>query len=306
MVTEDVAQCPLCTSSRMEAWRSVPATWQRDTGVYAISRCLTCGHRYLSRRVPETDAAKLYEGYTGQYWSSDPGMRLLWRLQAGYRASRLVRTCPGAASVLDVGSGMPVFARRLRVRYSIPRVESLDVLSPEMLHELREIDCEAVHHNVLLNEFAKGEARYDVVTAYHSLEHSYDPAQFLGVLNTLLEQGGNLVLGVPHFDHVGLRVFGATHTSFHAPYHLHFFNVLTLRRLLKEAGFGVDRVETEWFFSSVNSATSLLTRLGMRELSRPRLGLTLPFLLVWPLAAIAEKVCPLGGCVLITARKLRD
>jgi len=230
-------------------------------------------------------------------------MRLLWRLQAAYRASQLMRTCPGKSAVLDVGSGMPVFARRLRLRHAVPRVESLDVLGPEMLRELRELDPEAVHHNVLLKDFAAGEARYDVVTAYHSLEHSYDPKQFLRVLNAMLSPGGTLVLGVPHFDHAGLRVFGAPHTSFHVPYHLHFFSIPTLRTLLNEAGFTVRRVETEWFFSSVNSVTSLLTRLGMRELSRPRLGLTLLFLLTWPMAAIVEKVCPLGGCVLIMARK---
>lgn len=244
---------------------------------------------------------ELYEGYTEQYWSQDPGMRLLWRLQGAYRASKIIKAHPGLDSILDVGSGMPVLARRLRRRHGVACAESLDLLSPTLLQRLKAFDADAVHHNLLLEDFCEAANPYDLVTAFHCLEHSYDPSQFVKKLASLLSPRGTLILGIPHFDHPGLRIYGDTHTSFHVPYHLHFFSVDTVRGLLESAGLEIVRVETELFFSSVNSATSLLSRLGMRELSRPRPALILGFLLAWLPAAILESIFPLGGCVLIHA-----
>ena len=300
---EDVLRCPLCGSEDSRTWRSVPATWQRDQAYFPIVQCTACDHRYLRKRVKETGAGRLYEGYTEQYWSNDPGMRLLWKLQAAYRAGRLMKACAGLESVLDVGSGMPVLARRLRRRHGVAHPESLDLLSPPLLQELKRLDPDAIHHNRLLDDAGDAMGPYDAVTAFHCLEHSYAPRQFVANLASLLRADGTLVLGIPHFDHAGLRVFGDTHTSFHVPYHLHFFSIDTVRSLLEQAGFEVVRIETELFFSSVNSATSLLSRLGMREFSRPRPALILGFLLAWIPAAIVEAITPLGGCVLIQARK---
>jgi 2-polyprenyl-3-methyl-5-hydroxy-6-metoxy-1,4-benzoquinol methylase len=84
-----------------------------------------------------------------------------------------------------------------------------------------------------------GLPRFDVVTAFHVVEHLPDPRSTLAHLASLLNKaGGKLVVEVPSSDDALLTLFGCepfTHFTYWSQ-HLFLFNARTLSELVRQAG----------------------------------------------------------------------
>ncbi len=81
---------------------------------------------------------------------------------------------------------------------------------------------------------------FDIVTLWHVLEHFYDPAAVLEKVNKLLDPGGYLILEVPNFNSLKFRLTAVKNRwrgGNHPRYHLSFFTLGTLRKMLKKSGF---------------------------------------------------------------------
>jgi SAM-dependent methyltransferase len=79
---------------------------------------------------------------------------------------------------------------------------------------------------------------YDLITAFHVLEHLSDPRATLRELALRLAAGGRLVIEVPHSEDALLTLYD--HDAFQRftywSQHLFLFNADTLRRLAAQAG----------------------------------------------------------------------
>jgi 2-polyprenyl-3-methyl-5-hydroxy-6-metoxy-1,4-benzoquinol methylase len=84
--------------------------------------------------------------------------------------------------------------------------------------------------------------RYDLITAFHVVEHLTDPISILKVLATKLSKdGGRMVVEVPSSEDALLTLYDSTafqHFTYWSQ-HLFLFNAETLRRLVKQAGLRV-------------------------------------------------------------------
>jgi SAM-dependent methyltransferase len=272
--------------------------------VFDLSRCTKCGHGWLPNAPAGARLEALYATYATDYWSDDPARHLLYRLVAAERARRILRARPAAASALDVGSGVPVLAQALHER-GVDHVESLDQLPEALASEVRRHAPDVRHHSLRLDAFPTGRA-FDVVAAFHVIEHVPEPREALARLCTLVAPGGVLALGLPTYEHPGVRLFGGSHAAFHVPYHLHFFNDEGLRILLDEQGFRIRTSRKDALFSAVNVAMSLLVRLGVRGMSRRRLPVEACIAGLLPFALAAELLTDLGGCRTITCSRHED
>lgn len=84
----------------------------------------------------------------------------------------------------------------------------------------------------------KAGRRFDMVTAFHVVEHLHDPRSMLAQLAELLEPGGELVVEVPSADDALLTLFGCEpfrHFTYWSQ-HLFLFNPRTLADLVRQAG----------------------------------------------------------------------
>jgi len=86
---------------------------------------------------------------------------------------------------------------------------------------------------------------FDVVTAFHVVEHLADPRGFLRKLGDLLVSGGRLVVEVPSADDALLTLYQSNDFQRFTYWsqHLYLFNVQTLQMLVKQAGLKVVAVE---------------------------------------------------------------
>lgn len=81
--------------------------------------------------------------------------------------------------------------------------------------------------------------RYDVVVAYHVIEHLADPVHALCDWQRLLKKGGWLILGTPDFGSPCAERFGENYRLLRDPTHVSLFTLESMHRMLRDHGFAI-------------------------------------------------------------------
>ncbi len=213
----------------------------------AVSRAVSAPRRRLKR------AALAGRGYSlderpgaaslislGHCWLG----RLLGVLLAG-RLERIPRYIPDGR-LLDIGSGAGQYVAALRALGW--RAFGLEPAGapPAVLGRAEDPPLAA--------------GAFDVVTFWHSLEHTSSPARVLAQARRLLRPGGALLLEVPNYASFQARVCGRTWLHLDPPRHRFHLTPATLRAYLERAGFAEIAI---WSVpSAVGWAGSLQVRLN--------------------------------------------
>jgi SAM-dependent methyltransferase len=118
---------------------------------------------------------------------------------------------------------------------------------------------------------------FDVITAFHVIEHMIDPLGFITTLKELLVPGGRIMLTMPLADSVQADMFGARWGAFReAPRHVNIPSESGVRALLERAGFGGVVVRPDHIFYIAGSGfASLSESLSMTTSYSSRSGLSL-------------------------------
>jgi len=95
--------------------------------------------------------------------------------------------------------------------------------------------------NVLIGQ---SERRFDVVTAFDIIEHTYDPARFLREIKAILEPGGLLVVSTPDTGHALRRLMGSSWPMLQPLQHTVLFSRKGIAELLQDIGFRVAAIES--------------------------------------------------------------
>jgi SAM-dependent methyltransferase len=261
--------CPLC--------RGRAATrifGQRDLalgvpGVYAVERCHDCGLLYQNPRVR---ADRLADTYPPDYaahtrepelsrtlvrfgpavrWtlSRSPGYRHLdtrdvtaWDcLSAVLHRKRIRKAFPawvGQGRLLDVGCASGKFLRQMgAVGWTLAGIES----DAGAAARARTTGAEIFVGDPAAAPFADG--RFDLITAFHSLEHMPDPLGALTRMLRWLAPGGLAIVEVPNAAGLGAAIFGSYWSGFDLPRHLTHFTPATMRAMVERAGGAVEALE---------------------------------------------------------------
>lgn len=238
----------------------------KETFDYA--ECGTCGAWALS---PPPEPARIGGYYAGYY--TDP---ILDELRAAAAEGRIVgpgrlralgflrgadeagRPVLRGQRVLDVGSGLGAFLRFARDRGGL-EVRGVD-FSERCVRYAREIHgLEVDQGELVAQQYAAGS--FDAVTAWHYLEHVYDPVAELREMHRVMKPGGLLMLETPTND-VLARLFRSRWLYLMPPTHLVHFRPATLTGLVEAAGFEVLAVKRPYFPAEL--AASLMFALGLR------------------------------------------
>jgi SAM-dependent methyltransferase len=132
------------------------------------------------------------------------------------------------------------------------------------------------------------EGSFDACFAWMVIEHLHDPRATLDEVRRLLAEEGWLAFSVPNYGCWEPRAFGRYWFPLDPPRHLHHFHPRTLRRLLADSGFILDRITHQR--NVLNLAASLALWLRVKH-PRSKLG---PALMefanhprMWPQIALA-------------------
>ena len=87
--------------------------------------------------------------------------------------------------------------------------------------------------------------QWDLITAFHVIEHLTDPADMISQLASLLSHGGELIIEVPSANDVLLTTYNndAFQNFTYWSQHLYLFNAVNLNLLVKKAGLKLQWVK---------------------------------------------------------------
>jgi SAM-dependent methyltransferase len=106
----------------------------------------------------------------------------------------------------------------------------------------------------------------DIIVAWMVLEHLHDPVGALSRMRSWLAPGGLLVVSVPDVACINRRIFKSAAYDLELPRHLFHFTPATISRVLKHAGWKVERLR--WQRNAVTPLRSLEYFLEDREALR--------------------------------------
>jgi SAM-dependent methyltransferase len=227
---EDVQICILCGSDR-----SAPFD-QRSFREHSVTNriCLGCGLVFQSPRMTAAESAAFYaeEYRLLQEGSVDPTARNMAVQEA--RAKSLLGfsrpILPALARHLDIGCSLGILLQHFQDTYHSQAIG----VEPGEAHRLH-ARKEGLIIYAALEELEKAkEARFDLISMSHVLEHLTDPVGYLNHLReAVLAPDGWLLLEVPNLY---------AHDSFEVA-HLYAFSPHTLGEVLRRSGFEIVKFE---------------------------------------------------------------
>lgn len=254
-MTAGIPECCLCSAAGLTAGRGARGRW-------GLLECPRCGHvQSPAASWSAADSQAEQCRHFGDDFAATPdAWTVAFDRAHARRLARCLRSLAPAGKVLDVGPGRGATLEALAAAGYV--VEGLDLSEAVAESVSRRVRVRV--HVGTLETYAKRAKRpsHDIVLMRHVLEHLSDPNEALRTTAALVLPGGWLHVAVPHAA-APQAVFPGW--AGYQSYHLHYFSVGNLTRLIEAAGFRVERCTTRepfsgWFNAVANS-------LGARRVS---------------------------------------
>jgi len=239
--------CLLCGERRGKTVLFAPEGGAEGPGERpAVVRCEGCGLCYTSPRPTPQSMGRFYPADYGPHEVRPIAERSRWRSwrpRRGALRSRARGEVPwhGEGRLLDFGCGGGAFLERMHQRGW--RVTGVDASEAVVRKIEKELGLTALAGDLSAPELAA--LQFDVITMRQSLEHVHRPLETLEQAFRLLAAGGKLMVWVPNIEGLPFGWFGPAWYGLDLPRHLVHFTPSTLRRMVGEAGFQVDRIWME-------------------------------------------------------------
>jgi len=206
----------------------------RDDASLQIIECTNCGLVALSS-VQHIQASH-YED-SGMHGDALPSIESWLRdtEQDDQRRFEMLKPAMVNRKVLDFGCGAAGFLRKAQSL-------AAEVVGVELERRVLEYWGDSIALHGGLEDVGGG---YDLITAFHVVEHLPDPRAMLGELATRLKDQGRLVIEVPSSEDALLTLYesDAFQRFTYWSQHLFLFNAETLRSLATQAGLRVVSIQ---------------------------------------------------------------
>lgn len=228
--------CPVCNSTNTKLWGvgSPQREQWREEDDCSTCQCPECGHGFLD---PIPSAEVLNRCYNGLYPAYDAVHGVSSTLSAEINTARqtnsyrYVEIKPGMR-VLDVGCGGGSFL-------AVCKALGAEVMGVEpSLHGVQ--TCQEndipVFHGYLTDYLKVMDARFDLVTANHVVEHHPNPVQLLIEMRSAATPEGRVWVSAPNWGCSTSQILGDKWHSSDLPVHLQHFTMVSLHHALENAG----------------------------------------------------------------------
>jgi len=238
--------CPICSSS-ICLWR----VKRTSSANYRIDQCQQCGYAFVNPRPSLAYLMNYYSlsGHGEQHVNKSIEMVLEEEEQfpnSTIDAKRIVRTIESikpvnvSKTLLDIGCGYGFFSREaVRTGYDVTALE-LASNERQIAIELASIDPIPVS----FEDFPHDSKRFSVILMSQILEHANDVNLWISKADSLLINGGVLVIALPNFQSIFRKLLQENEPYINPPAHLNFFSRRSLTALLEKHGFTVEA--TQW------------------------------------------------------------
>jgi len=254
--TQSITRCPGCGSAQASV---------RTLGAAALRRCRSCGLMYADRVA---DASAVYvdgylQGATPFGIDVTHPVFQAYLAHAGSVRMRLVGRAVGrTGSLLDVGCGTgEVLAVARDLGWDVVGVEPVEDSAARARE--RGLDVRAT----TLEASGLPERSFDVVSAFHVVEHMVDALSFIRSISRFARPGGLVVVEVPNWSSVLRWSSGDGWMHLRPLEHVSHFSPRTLRATLARAGLEPVSVRSLSFVWDGQARHQQLSDLGLGRLA---------------------------------------
>ena len=217
--------------------RSVDVRPAFDLPEFIVTRCRSCGH---GRTVYKRELGDTQARFQGARWTETRGiLESVTAAMAELRYADLREFRPGP-DVLEVGCGTGEFLAA--ANSAGHRVTGLDLSEEAVAYVRRRYPGLDVHRATLDADYLRPDS-FDVVAAFHVLEHVADPVSLLLQMTRLLRPGGLVYVRVPNLNTWYRHVLGRNWWGFSVEHAGHFTDA-SLQLALAQAGLQVTVVRS--------------------------------------------------------------
>jgi len=230
LISEDLS-CYLCDSKK----NTLRDGRIRDNPKIKVVECEECGLVYLSSQNHIEEGH--YEN-SGMHDAKHPDIDA-WLKEAATddeRRYQFLKEKLINSAILDFGCGAGGFLDRAKESAAkVAGIELETALQPS--YNEREL---SVYPN-LQSVIDSGE-KYNLISAFHVVEHLPDPISILKALSQILAGGGEIIFEVPSSNDILLTLYNneAFQKFTYWSQHLYLFNTMTIQMLMKKAGLKVN------------------------------------------------------------------
>lgn len=225
----ETATCPICGPSA----QAVP---RYDFPPYRVVGCSSCGLTYLSPRLTQEAILKLYkdeayynsnisgQGYDEYLEISDNWVKTFTR--------RLKQIAPykSAGRALDIGCGPGYFLTAAQnLGFDVHGLDPSDYIVTMAQKQWGD----RVQLGLIESANYQPES-FDLIVAFDTFEHIYDPKKFLEAIHGFLKPSGVLAITTPDPTSTLSKISGKNWVSYKLPEHVFYWSPETIRRVLEE------------------------------------------------------------------------
>ncbi|HZQ66951.1 MAG TPA: class I SAM-dependent methyltransferase [Terriglobales bacterium] len=229
-------ECPACNGRGAKPFlRSRDYFFLREA-LYTVVRCPDCHLGWLEN-APQAEEMSSHYGNDYDEVITAPGD--LYPHHWDVVRNKLLQYVQGG-SILDLGCSSGSFLRSLKgqgwKRYGIE-------MSKAVAEQARvSAGAEVFVGDVLDASYA--ENTFDAVTAFHVMEHMYNPREVMAKVLSWLKPGGVFTITLPNIDSLEARIFGGYWFGLDVPRHLWQFSPRALAAMAASVGLEVVEVGT--------------------------------------------------------------
>lgn len=257
---ESASRCLYCHGTDLRiVHRDVPDRLGHVPGGRTWATCATCGSAAVVPPPRREELASFYPesyGFTTSVGGTNPIARAVSALEYRvflrrwymHNVRAIDRRAPGRR-LLDIGCGRGL--RMVEFRRLGYDVTGLDLDEPSVRYVVDELGLPAICAEVGEAETLLAGRRFDVITAFHLIEHVVDVDEFLASASRLLEPGGLLVLATPFADSLQARLLGRRFIGYtEAPRHVSMASRGGLEIALRRAGYDAVEIASDEIVSN--------------------------------------------------------
>lgn len=227
--------CPACGAN------SAKKMFKKYRLDYVI--CPSCETMYMNPR-PTPELLEMYYKKSKNYWywnkyifpaSADVRRQKIFRP----RAEKLIDICKrynvSGDTLLEVGSGFGIFCEEIKRTGFFHRVIGVEP-TPDLAQTCRHKGLEIIEKPIEQASFEN--ETINAIASFEVIEHLFCPRDFLKRCNSIVAQGGLIVLTCPNGKGFDISILGSISDAVDVE-HLNYFNLDSISRLFVQCGFEV-------------------------------------------------------------------
>lgn len=200
--------------------------------IFSLVECGGCGLVFLNPRPGRDEIGEYYKDYHLHIDISGLSRLAKWIMLVEAKGSVRYETNRSNSKFLEIGFGDGLFLEYMKnKKWDVYGIE----IEEECVNRLKKIGITNVYAGgIFFRPFEDG--NFDLVRMNQTLEHLHDPLKVLQEIKRILKNGGKLIISVPNFNGACHKLFKQHTYSLHLPFHLYFFSLSTLEKLIDMIG----------------------------------------------------------------------